>query len=113
MVYAIKGRTVQLHEMVQTGVDDFNHPIMEESIVDVENVLIEPASNDEVVSEIQMSGKHVVYNLHIPKGDTHHWKDAIVDFYGQSWQTLGDSLIYDEDLTPGPWNKKVKVESYE
>lgn len=113
MVSAIKGRTVILHEMTQNGVDDFNHPIMEENIVEVENVLIEPASNDDVVSEIQLTGKHIAYTLHIPKGDTHNWKDAIVEFYGQSWNTFGDALIYDEELTPLSWNKKVKVESYE
>lgn len=113
MISAIKGRTVVLHEMTQTGVDDFNHPIMIESLVEVENVLIEPASNDAILSEIQMTGKRVAYILHIPKGDTHNWKDAVVDFYGQSWKTFGDCLIYDEDLTPLSWNKKVKVESYE
>lgn len=113
MIFALKGKTVTLHEMVQVGTDDFNHPIMREEPTEVENVLIEPASNEAILSEIQMTGKHVVYILHIPKGDTHNWKDAIVDFYGQSWKTFGDCLIYDEDLTPLSWNKKVKVERYE
>lgn len=112
MVSAIKGRTITLHEMIPDGVDDFNNPIMTENVVEVENVLIEPASNDAILSEIQMSGKHVVYYLHIPKGDTHNWTDAVVDFYGQSWKVFGDALIYDEELTPLSWNKKIKVESY-
>lgn len=113
MVFAIKGKTVKLHEMTQNGFDDFNNPTYEETVVDVDNVLIEPASNDAILSEIQMTGKRVAYVLHIPKGDTHNWKDAIVDFYGQSFKTFGDALIYDEELTPLSWNKKVKVEVYE
>lgn len=113
MISAIKGITVKLHEMIENGVDDFKHPIMEENIVEVDNVLVEPASNDAVLSEIEITGKHVVYILHIPKGDTHNWKDATVEFYGQIWRTFGDCLIYDENLAPLDWNKKVKVESYE
>lgn len=113
MVSAIKGRDVILHEMAADGVDGFNNPIMKENIVTVSNVLIEPASNDAVLSEIQMTGKHVVYILHIPKSDLHNWKDAIVEFYGETWKTFGDCLIYDENLTPLDWNKKIKVERYE
>jgi len=113
MISAIKGQTVKLHEMTQNGVDGFNRPVLEETLVDVDNVLIEPASNDAILSEIQVTGKHVAYVLHIPKGDTHNWKDATVDFYGQTWKTFGDCMIYDAGLTPLDWNKKVKVERYE
>ena len=109
----IKGQKVILHEKIQNGEDDFKNPIYEESIVEVENVLIEPASNDAVITEQQLTGKHMVYVLHIPKGDNHNWKDAVVEFYGETWNTFGDCMIYDQDLIPLKWNKKVKVERYE
>lgn len=109
----IKGQTIVLHEKTQVGVDDFNAPIWEENAVEVDNVIIEPASNDAIVSEIQTTGKHVVYILHIPKNDSHNWTDARVDFYGQSWKSFGDCMVYDAMLTPLSWNKKVKVERYE
>lgn len=108
----IKGQTVVLHETIENGVDAFNRPILSENTVAVDNVLIEPVSNDAVLSELQISGKHVVYNLHIPKSDNHNWKNAKVEFYGQIWKTFGDCLSYDKNLTPLEWNKKVKVEKY-
>lgn len=113
MVSAIKGRVVNLYVMTQTGVDEFNQPIYEESVEAVDNVIIEPADNSAIVDEMQISGKRMVYTLHIPKGDTHEWKDTKVEFYGEVWRTFGDCLIYDEELTPLDWNKKVKVERYE
>ena len=58
-------------------------------------------------------GKYIAYILHIPKGDTHNWDDATVEFYGSKWKTYGNEIIYDEDLTPLDWNKQVKVERYE
>lgn len=113
MVSAIKGTTVKLIVKSQNGEDDFGHPIFTETEVDVDNVLIEPASNEAIVSELEVNGKHIAYILHIPKSDAHTWKDTTVKFYGQTFKTYGDCLVYDENLTPLSWNKKVKVECYE
>lgn len=113
MVSMIKGRAVTLYENVEIGVDGLNRPIYEEQEVIVDNVLIEPASNDAIISDLDVTGKHLSYVLHIPKTDTHDWNDTKVGFYGEIWHTYGDCLIYDEDLTPLDWNKKVKVERYE
>lgn len=113
MMSAIKGQTVNLYQMTQSGSDDFGQPTYTETTVTVNNVLIEPASNDAIVSELEVNGKHIAYVLHIPKGDTHTWKDTKVEFYGQTFRTYGDCLIYDPNLTPLNWNKKVKVEAYE
>lgn len=109
----IKGKSVVLYQLTKTGVDEFNKDVFSTQRVSVENVLIEPASNDAIVSEMQLSGKKLVYTLHIPKGDTHDWKDTIVEFNNKKWQTFGDCLEYDEKMTPLAWNKKVKVEHYE
>lgn len=109
----LKGRTILLHEKTQTGVDPFDNPIYTQSNVYVGNVLIEPATNEAVLNEYELNGKHLAYVLHIPKDDTHNWEDTEVEFYGKTWRTYGDCLIYDENLTPLSWNKKVKVERYE
>lgn len=113
MATMIKGKTVILYEVSQVGTDDFNAPIFDEVPTEVSNVLIQPASNDAIISESEVNGKHIAYVLHIPKGDTHNWNDAIVEFYGNKWRTYGSEIIYDEDLTPLDWNKQIKVERYE
>lgn len=109
----IKGTTVILHDKTQSGTDPFDRPIYSTESVYVDNVLIEPASNDAILNEYEIHGKRIAYVLHIPKGDTHNWEDTEVEFYGSTWRTYGDCLIYDENLTPLSWNKKVKVEKYE
>lgn len=109
----IKGQIVKLYEKTISGYDHFGKEIYTESMVEVGNVICEPASNDAVLSELQITGKHVVYILHIPKGDTHEWKDSVVEFNGEKYKTFGDCLIWDDSMTPLDWNKKIKVERYE
>jgi len=113
MIPMIKGQTIKLYTTAKTGVDDFNAPIYTETEVAVDNVLIQPASTEAVVSELEVYGKHISYILHIPKNDTHDWKDTTVEFYGEKWKTYGEPIIYDEELTPLDWNKQIKVERYE
>ena len=76
----------------QVGVDAFNAPIYETSEVEVENVLVAPATSDDIATSQDLTGKKVVYTLAIPKGDTHDWVDATVKFWGQDWHTLGFHL---------------------
>lgn len=109
----LKGTKIELYDREQIGVDAFNAPIYQEAVIAVENILIAPASTDAVASDLQLYGKHTVYELHIPKTDKHTWEDRVVGFYGKKWRTFGAVLEWMETLTPGPWNRKVKVESYE
>lgn len=109
----IKGITVTLYERTKSGEDPFGAPIYEEKAEDVANVLVSPASSDDMVSELSMTGKHIVYTLNIPKGDAHDWTDRRVDFMGESWRTVGIPQEYIEAMTPTSWNKKVNVERYE
>lgn len=113
----IKGRTITLIEAIDTGeVDEFNAPIFEHIETTVENVIIQPAVNDDVVSEYELHGKHLEYILHIPKGDNHNWEDAIIilpDPWNKTVRAYGDSMLYDADMTPLKWNRAVKVEKYE
>lgn len=108
----LKGTTIKLYDRVRTGVDAFNAPVYEETAVEVEDILICPASTEAITDGLQLYGRHAVYELHIPKTDTHIWENRVVEFYGQKWRTFGKVLRWMEALTPGTWNRKVKVELY-
>ena len=109
----IKGITVLLYEKNQVGVDGFNVPIYEETAVEVENVLVAPASSEDIVNNLDLTGKKVVYTLAIPKGDTHDWRDKKVEFFGETFRTFDAPIKGIDELIPGPWNANVKVERYE
>lgn len=108
----IKGIVVTLYERVQDGADDFDAPIYREQPVSVDNVLVSPVSAEDVASDIQMHGKHSVYELSIPKEDTHIWTDRRVDFWGQSWRTIGFPQRWIDENVPLAWNQKIRVERY-
>ena len=109
----IKGIPVTLYVRKKCGVDAMNAPVYTETPVTVENVLVTPLPADVIRSEIQLSGRRVVYELSIPKADYHDWADCRVDFFGQSWHVCGAPQTWIPDLVPGDWNTKWKVERYE
>lgn len=108
----LKGTTIRLYDKKQTGTDGFNRPIYEEIPVEIDNVLIAPATTDDVLTQNNLSGKEVVYSLAIPKGDTHVWENRTVEFFGKRWETVGIPLEGIEELIPLGWNKKVTVKRY-
>lgn len=109
----IQGITVILFDKVKTGSDGFGEPIYEERPIDIDNILVSPASTDDVTNQLNLTGKKVVYTLAIPKGDSHDWTNKVVQFFGQRWRTVGVPLEGIEDMIPLDWNKKVTVERYE
>lgn len=109
----IKGIPVKLSVRTQKGIDDFNRPIYETSQEVVENVLVGEPSTEDVVNELNLSGKRIAYTLAIPKGDTHVWEDTEVEFFGRKFRTIGLPIEGIEENLPLSWNKKVKVERYE
>lgn len=108
----IKGITVKLHVKQQAGIDDFDRPMYKDNIVDVENVLITPMSADDMVNELNLTGKTISYELSIPKGDKNNWIDTEVEFFGEKFITVGYPEELIESLVPLDWNKKVRVERY-
>ena len=108
----ITGRTFVLLETQQTGVDAFNRPTYAEIPVEVENVLIAPLSDQEVLETLNLTGRKAVYQLGIPKGDAHDWENQRVQFFGETWQVIGIPTEGQDELIPLSWNKKVKVERY-
>jgi len=109
----ITGITVTLINQVETGKDEFNNPVYEDSPVEVENVLVAPASSDDIIDSASMYGKKAVYTLAIPKGDTHTWTDQKVKFFDQIWHVFGMPVKGVEANIPLSWNMKVMVEAYE
>jgi hypothetical protein len=108
----IKGITVTLLCQKQTGTDAFNHPVYEDDPVEVENVLVCPASTQEVLDAQNLFGKKAVYNIAIPKGDTHTWQDQKVQFFGETWRVIGFQQKGIEENIPLDWNEKWMVERY-
>lgn len=100
-------------EQSNVGEDPFGSPIIEEREVEVANVLVVPTSSDDVISQLNLTGRKAVYTLGIPKGDTHEWENKEVIFFGKRWRTFSAVLEGIEDLIPLDWNKKVMVERYE
>ena len=110
----MRGITVTLHVKHDTGtVDAFNRPIEAYVAEPVENVLVAPASAQDVVDSLNLTGKRAEYTLAIPKGDEHEWTDAIVEFWGRKWHVIGVPLFGIEELVPLDWNGKVQVERFE
>ena len=109
----IKGIQIVLINNIQTGVDAFNRPIYTESHTTVNNVLVSPTSQEDVINQLNITGKKAVYTLAIPKGDTHNWEDSDVEFFGKRYHVFTPVIEGIEELIPLQWNKKVMVEIYE
>lgn len=109
----IKGITIKLVDKIEKGEDPLGNPIFEDVEIDVENVLVSPTSSDDIVNQINLTGRKAIYTLAIPKGDNHDWENKEVEFFGKRWRTFGIPLEGIESLIPLDWNKKVMVERYE
>ena len=109
----IKGITVTLYERTKSGSDAFNDAIYTETAVEVSNVLVTPVDSTEVVSSLTLEGKKAVYELCLPKWDTHEWENCRVSFFGKDWIAFGLTREYIEANVPLSWNRKVKVARYE
>lgn len=113
MANRIHGITIQLYERTQTGTDAFNRPVYAETAVDVDDVLVGEPSSQDIVDELNLSGRMLAYTLAIPKGDTHTWEGRKVGFFGDVFQVIGKPMQGIEENIPLRWNKKVKVARYE
>lgn len=108
----IKGMTVQLVENAVSGYDAFGAPIMTETLVDVNDVLVGQPSTDDITNSINLYGKKLAYVLGIPKGDTHNWVDTVVIIRGERYRTVGFPERGIDENVPLRWFQNVKVERY-
>lgn len=116
----IKGQTVILYGETITGYDRFGAPIVKETQISVDNVLIGEPTTDDITTSVSLYGKQIRYMLGIPKGDTNDWKDKVVswtDAYGivHTVKTFGFPITGIEENIPSqiPWHMKVRCEAYE
>lgn len=110
----MKGITVTLYEKRWAGVDALNKSFYEETATDVDNVLVAPVSSTEVLETYNLSGRKAVYELAIPKGDTHEWRAGTrVRFFDADWRVIDIPTKGIETMIPLSWNTKVRVERYE
>lgn len=109
----IKGIDVVLYTRIQVGIDGFGTPIWEEKPEIVSNVLVYPASSEDITNSTSLYGKHAVYTLGIPKTDNHQWEDTTVEFFGRKWKTFGFLTKGIDELIPLEWNGKIQVEMYD
>lgn len=112
MATRIKGVTVYLHEKTEKGLDPFNQPIYDYVPTPVHNVIVAPATDQEILDSINLYGKKAVYTLGLPKGDCHDWSDTKVEIFGKEFKTFGFVEEGIEAMVPLDWHKKVKVERY-
>lgn len=96
----------------QVGKDPLGAPVYDYEEEPVENVLVAPATSDDLITSQDLYGKKAEYILAIPKGDTHNWEDCKVRFFNQEWKTFGIPLEGIEENIPLGWNKKVMVKRY-
>lgn len=113
----MRGIAVTLYDTEETGRDAFNNPIVTETAITVENVLVGEPSTDDYASSVSVYGKQIRFMLGIPKGDTHNWTDKKVtwtDAQGntQTVKTFGYPIMGVEANIPGPWHMKVRCEQY-
>lgn len=110
----MKTISVVLYALTDSGHrDKTNRPIMTETAITVDGCLYAPVSTEDVLNTVNLTGKTAVYQLAIPKGDTNNWENAVVEFLGKKWRTIGipeDGIV---ENIPLKWNRKIKVERYE
>ena len=109
----IHGIQITLIDKQVVSVDPFGSPVVKDVEITIENVIVAPATTDDVTNQMSLTGKKISYTLGIPKGDTHDWENKEVRFFGKRWKTVGLPLEGIESMMPLEWNKKVMVERYE
>lgn len=108
----IKGMTVQLAVKVQTGTDTWGVPIYTEEFVDVHDVLVGQPTSEDLITTLELTGKHIAYVLGIPKGDTHNWVNTEVKIWGERFRTIGIPQTGIQENIPLRWGSNIQVERY-
>lgn len=108
----IHGITVALGVKTRTGADAFGSPQYSESFVDVQNVLVAPQATNEMVGSDppELTGRKAVYQIAVPKGDTHEWLGCHVKFFDRTWTVTGDVRRGIDSMIPLAWNAIYQVE---
>ena len=107
------GIPITLIDKKAVSTDPFGSPVVKDVEILVDNVLVAPATTEDVTSQMSLTGKKISYTLGIPKGDNNDWENKEVRFFDKRWRTVGIPFEGIEAMIPLEWNKKVMVERYE
>ncbi len=109
----IQGTTIQLVDKVRVDSDPFGAPIYNESLIEVDNVLVAQPVPSQINDMLNLYGKRLAYSIGIPKGDTHTWKEQDVIIFGERYHVFTEVTKGIEANVPGPWHHVYGVERYE
>lgn len=107
---AFTGIDITIFSKTKTDIDPLGNPIYTTKAETVSNVLVAPATSEDITDSTDLQGGKALYTLAIPKGDTHDWNDIQVQFWGHTWQTHGMPLTGIEANIPLDWNTKILIE---
>ena len=121
----MRGITITLYETApaidpvteKPAVDAFGVPVLTESAVNVDDVLVGEPTTEDIATSTALYQKQIRFMLGIPKGDTHDWMDKKVswaDAYGRTivCRTFGYPITGVEANIPTRWHMKVRCEDY-
>lgn len=113
----MRGITVTLYAQTITAYDPLGNPIITETPVTVDDVLVGEPTTEDIATATALYQKQIQYMLGIPKGDTHDWMDKKVswtDAYGRliTCKTFGYPITGVEANIPTKWHMKVRCERY-
>ena len=77
----IHGIQITLIDKQVVSTDPFGSPVVKDVEITVDNVIVAPATTEDVTSQMSLTGKKISYTIGIPKGDTHDWENKEVRFF--------------------------------
>ncbi|MDD6908289.1 MAG: hypothetical protein PUJ15_06285, partial [Bacteroidaceae bacterium] len=114
------GIDIKVISDVPTGQkDEFGMPETYEQVLEFENVLVSPVSSEDMINELNLTGRKIVYQLALPKEyddyiESGFFKNGTkVEVFGEKYKMVGEPTRGIESLIPLDWNAKVKVERIE
>lgn len=103
--------TVKLYEKVEIGTDDFGVPTYSTFIEEIDHCLVAIGQHGQMTDNTNIQVALDTFTIAIPKGDTHDWRNSIVEFNlgGVDFRckTYGDYLLGYEDAMPLMWHKQI------
>lgn len=110
----IHGETVTLIRPVDAGLDVFGDELTGwQPGVPVGNVLVAPASTDDLNGSLRRDGDRDALTLHFPKTFSGSLRGCRVIVRGVTYRVVGDPQRYTAAMTPGAWDLPVSVERTE
>ncbi|HHJ8372313.1 hypothetical protein [Streptococcus pyogenes] len=61
----LRGITITLIDKVTIDIDPFGNPIKKDKEISVDNVLVSPATSDDITSQLSLSGKKAVCSFFV------------------------------------------------